>query len=186
MDQEKTGKFIARMRREKEMTQAQLGERLGVTNKTVSRWETGKSLPDIAILIELAEFYNVDINEILDGKRKDNTNVEPKELINAIANYTNHDMEIILNRIKRYSFISICALFLGIIFAIFDFSNKFYQITDLLFGLTAISIIEVLLSSNGKIEEIKKQNFSIKILFFLLVFLTVAVVLILILTGIIS
>ena len=44
MDQEKTGKFIARMRREKEMTQAQLGERLGVTNKTVSRWETGVSL----------------------------------------------------------------------------------------------------------------------------------------------
>ena len=43
MDQEKTGKFIARMRREKEMTQAQLGERLGVTNKTVSRWETGIS-----------------------------------------------------------------------------------------------------------------------------------------------
>lgn len=186
MDQTKIGAFLKDLRKHNGLTQEQLAEKLNISNRSISRWETGKSLPDIAILIELAEFYNVDINEILDGKRKDNTNVEPKELINAIANYTNHDMEIILNRIKRYSFISICALFLGIIFAIFDFSNKFYQITDLLFGLTAISIIEVLLSSNGKIEEIKKQNFSIKILFFLLVFLTVAVVLILILTGIIS
>ena len=69
MDQEKTGKFIARMRREKEMTQAQLGERLGVTNKTVSRWETGKYMPDISTLSDLSRELRVQkhVAEILTG-----------------------------------------------------------------------------------------------------------------------
>ena len=68
MDQEKTGKFIARMRREKEMTQAQLGERLGVTNKTVSRWETGKYMPDISTLSDLSRELGITVNELLSGE----------------------------------------------------------------------------------------------------------------------
>ena len=68
MDQEKTGKFIARMRREKEMTQAQLGERLGVTNKTVSRWETGKYMPDISMLSDLSRELGITVNELLSGE----------------------------------------------------------------------------------------------------------------------
>jgi len=69
MDQGKIGKFIASMRKEQGMTQEQLGARLGVTNKTISRWETGKYMPDIDKLRELSTVLNVSINELLAGER---------------------------------------------------------------------------------------------------------------------
>ena len=69
MDQEKTGKFICSVRRELGLTQEQLGERLGVTNKTISRWETGKYMPDIDKLQELSNVLGVSIHELLAGER---------------------------------------------------------------------------------------------------------------------
>ncbi len=69
MDQEKVGNFIGSLRRERGMTQEELGERLGVTNKTVSRWETGKYMPDVDKLLELAGLLGVSVNELLSGER---------------------------------------------------------------------------------------------------------------------
>ncbi len=69
MDLIKTGKFIAELRKEKGLTQEQLGEKVGVTNKTVSRWETGTYLPPADMLVIMSEFFNVSINELLAGKR---------------------------------------------------------------------------------------------------------------------
>jgi transcriptional regulator with XRE-family HTH domain len=69
MDLINTGKFIADLRKEKGLTQAQLGERIGVTNKTISRWETGVYLPPADALLALGELFNVSVNEILSGKR---------------------------------------------------------------------------------------------------------------------
>ena len=72
MDQIKVGNFIATMRREQGLTQEQLGEKLGVTNKTVSRWETGKYMPDIDKLQELSICLGVSVNELLSGEKIDN------------------------------------------------------------------------------------------------------------------
>lgn len=69
MDLIQIGKFIARLRKEKGFTQEQFGERLGVTNKTVSRWETGTYLPSADILLSMSKMFDVSINEILSGKR---------------------------------------------------------------------------------------------------------------------
>ena len=69
MDQIKTGKFIATLRKEKELTQEQLGEKLGVTNKTISRWENGNYMPDIEMLSLLAKEFDVSINELISGER---------------------------------------------------------------------------------------------------------------------
>ena len=69
MDQDKIGKFICAMRKQQGMTQEQLGERLGVTNKTISRWETGKYMPDIDKLQELYAILGISINELLAGER---------------------------------------------------------------------------------------------------------------------
>lgn len=69
MDQEKVGKFMAALRRERGMTQEELGERLGVTNKTVSRWETGRYMPDVDKLLELSGLLGVSVNELLSGER---------------------------------------------------------------------------------------------------------------------
>lgn len=69
MDLIKTGRFLSELRHEKNLTQEELGEILGVTNKTVSRWENGNYLPPAEILLLLSEQYNVSINEILSGER---------------------------------------------------------------------------------------------------------------------
>lgn len=71
MDQKKIGRFIARVRKEKELTQAELGELLGVTNKTVSRWETGNYMPDLSLLQCLCKTLDININEFLSGERLD-------------------------------------------------------------------------------------------------------------------
>lgn len=69
MELTQIGKFIAALRKEHAFTQEQLGERIGVTNKTVSRWETGTYLPPADALLAISELFDVSINEILSGKR---------------------------------------------------------------------------------------------------------------------
>ena len=66
MDQKKIGRFLKELRKEKELTQEQLAEQFHVSDRTVSRWETGSNMPDLSVLVELAEFYQVDMKEIID------------------------------------------------------------------------------------------------------------------------
>ena len=68
MNSEKTGSFIAELRKQKNMTQKELAKKLGVTDKAISRWETGRGYPDIEILPDLADVFSVSINELLNGK----------------------------------------------------------------------------------------------------------------------
>ena len=69
MDQNKFGKFIASCRKEQGMTQAVLAERLGISDRAVSKWETGKSLPDSGIMLELCGLLKINVNELLSGER---------------------------------------------------------------------------------------------------------------------
>lgn len=69
MDMVKIGSFLAQLRKEKGLTQEKLGEMLGVSNKTVSRWETGNYLPPVEMLQLLSTYYGITINEILSGQR---------------------------------------------------------------------------------------------------------------------
>ena len=69
MDVREIGVFLAELRKEKCWTQEQLGQKLGVTNKTVSRWENGNYMPPVDILLELSKLYDISINEILSGQR---------------------------------------------------------------------------------------------------------------------
>lgn len=78
MDMVKMGSFLAKLRNEHNLTQAELGEKLGVTNKTISRWETGNYMPPVEMLEELSNMYDMTINELLSGKRL--TTEEYKEM----------------------------------------------------------------------------------------------------------
>ena len=69
MDMQKIGSFLGQLRKEQGMTQEQLGEKLSVTNKTISRWETGTYMPPVEMLQMLSEMYGITINEILSGER---------------------------------------------------------------------------------------------------------------------
>jgi len=69
MDQIKIGKFIASCRKEQGMTQAMLAEKLGISDRAVSKWETGKSMPDSGIMLELCELLRINVNELLSGEK---------------------------------------------------------------------------------------------------------------------
>ena len=68
MNQEKIGRFIASCRKECGYTQASLGEKLGITDRAVSKWETGKSMPDASIMLELCNLLKISVNELLTGE----------------------------------------------------------------------------------------------------------------------
>lgn len=76
MDTIKIGEFLTTLRKEKGLTQAQLGEKMGVTNKTISRWENGNYLPSVDMLKLLSDEFNVTINEIINGERINNNDYE--------------------------------------------------------------------------------------------------------------
>ena len=97
MDQVKIGTFLRELRKEKNLTQEQIAEQFGVAARTVSRWENGNNMPDLSILVELADYYDVDIRELIDGERKsENMTEEMKDTLESVADYSVEEKEIIL------------------------------------------------------------------------------------------
>ena len=79
MNQKEIGKFIAKSRKEKKLTQMQLAEKLNITDRAVSKWETGKSMPDSSIMLELCNILGITVNELLSGEEIDTENMESYE-----------------------------------------------------------------------------------------------------------
>ena len=105
MNQQKMGEFLKHLRKDKGLTQEQLAEHFYVSSRTVSRWETGSNMPDVEMLIELADFYDVDIREIIDGERKsENMNNETKDTLKKVAEYSN---KLLIKQIIRGALIGI-------------------------------------------------------------------------------
>lgn len=99
MNQQKIGQFLKELRNEKKLTQAELAETLGVTNRSISRWENGVTMPDFDLLIELAKTYDVEVMEILDGERKDNSmDKQTEELLLKVADYDNEERKFFTKR----------------------------------------------------------------------------------------
>ena len=88
MDQKKTGAFLKELRRKKGITQEQLAEKLGVSGGTISRWGTGNNMPDISLLVEISEYFDVSIPEIIKGERKsEDMKEETKEVAEIMSDY---------------------------------------------------------------------------------------------------
>lgn len=188
MEQIKIGSFLKKLRKERKLTQGEVAEKLNVSSRSVSRWETGNTLPDISILIELSEFYEVDIKEILDGERQsEDMNDETTELMNKVVDYTSKDKEVILEKTQKYSGIAGILLLTGKILSVFDFSNRFQHITEILFEIALIFIIDVWLTCSGKVSEMKKDESKLrKYVVILVVALIVMVIFIFAMLGIIN
>ena len=107
MDTLKIGKFIARMRKEKNMTQEELAKILGVTNKTISRWENGNYMPDLSLLKPLSEALDISLNELLSGEKDINVQ-KADENISNITNYSN----LVINKVLKNVYIIL--MFLGL------------------------------------------------------------------------
>ena len=107
MNQKKIGAFLKELRKEKGITQEQLAEQLGVSGRTVSRWETGSNMPDISLLTDIADFYTVSIPEIIDGERKsEKMDEEVKEVAEKMSDYAGSEKENLVKEIRRMSIIA--------------------------------------------------------------------------------
>ena len=101
MNQEKIGKFLKELRKQKGLTQEQIAEKFNVSNRTISRWENGHNMPDLDILIEISDYYEVDLREILNGERKsENMDKEMKETVLRAVDYTNAEAERYNKRVR--------------------------------------------------------------------------------------
>ena len=114
MDQEKIGAFIRELRKERNMSQEQLAEVFNVSSKSISRWGNGKTMPDISIIIELADYFEVDIRELLQGERKnDSMEKDMKETLTMVADYSREE-----KRKLKKTFILIGLTFLAFVIGI--------------------------------------------------------------------
>lgn len=128
MDQVKIGEFLKELRKEKELTQEQLAERFNVSRRSVSRWETGNSMPDLAILVELADFYEVDLRELIEGERKaEQLDADVKDTLVKAAEYSAKERRIERRRMCRYFAIAGICLLLAILNARFGILTMIFK-----------------------------------------------------------
>ena len=124
MDQIKIGAFLKALRKEKGLTQEQLAEKLAVSGRTVSRWETGSNMPDIGMLVVLADFYGVSIPELINGERKSEImEKEVKEVAEAMSNYAGAEKSVILKRVKLISIIGLISLVIGLVMEAINYDS---------------------------------------------------------------
>ena len=93
MDQEKIGKFIAKLRKDKNMTQEELAERLGVNSRSVSRWENGKCMPDLSLLVPLSKELDTNVNDLMSGEAIDKKDYQEKfeeNVVDMVSNVAKH------------------------------------------------------------------------------------------------
>ena len=107
MDQEKIGKFIAELRKEKNMTQQELADKISVTDRAISNWENGRRLPDYSLLKDLSKELNISINELLSGERLSENKLKQKADENIIK-YS----ELINFKSMKYGIIGMCIIFI--------------------------------------------------------------------------
>lgn len=98
MDQIKIGRFIAECRKKKGLTQMELAERIGVTDRAVSKWENGRSMPDSSIMLELCELLSISVNDLLTGEvvtMKDYNEKLEKNLLDMVKQKEEHDKQLL-------------------------------------------------------------------------------------------
>ena len=134
MDQLKIGKFIAECRKQKCLTQMQLAEKLGITDKAVSKWERGVAMPDTSIMLELCDILGISVNELLSGEKIDmeNNNQKTEQLLLDMAKELEKKNKTIWTSMWVIMIASITALFAGIFVAAFLIPEGIWQLITIL------------------------------------------------------
>ena len=121
MDQLKIGKFIAECRKQKNLTQMQLAEKLGITDKAISKWERGISMPDTSIMLELCDILGVSVNELLSGEKinMENNNQKNEQLLLDMAKELEKKNKTLWSSMWAIMIVSMAVLIAGIFVAAF-------------------------------------------------------------------
>ena len=165
MDQKKIGSFLKELRNEKNVTQEQLAEVLNVSGRTVSRWETGSNMPDISILVDIADYYDVSISEIINGERKSEImNKEEREIAKSMSDYATAEKETIFKKMKMLSITGICAVGIYLFLhetGIYASSELLGRITGYFEALIFVVVILMAVFSIGSLGELRRKSMRI-------------------------
>lgn len=158
MDQKKFGHFLKELRKEKGITQEQLSETLGVSNRSISRWENGVNMPDFDLVIELANYYNVSMEELLDGERRiDMIDKKEEKTLLKVADYNNSEKMAFSRRLNLLFIVGVIAF---IIYMILDSmglasTGAYEYIADFALGLVLGILLTGVLYTSRYITKIK-------------------------------
>ena len=172
MNQQKTGEFLKHLRKEKGLTQEQLAEQFYVSSRTISRWETGSNMPDVDMLIELADFYDVDIREIIDGERKSETmDNETKDTLKKVAEYAKEETKKRGEKLRTVVMGSVCLMLISNLLFGSEHKGRFYgivaenicqNIMAFTIGLSCAGLILYALHCLGALDKISQWKKSLK------------------------
>lgn len=166
MDQIKIGTFLKLLRKEKNLTQEQLAEQLGVSTITVSRWENGNNMPDISLLSEIAEFYDVSIPELIYGERKsENMREEAKEVAETMSDYAKAEKETLVKSIRDMSLIGLIALIIYMVLgrtSVYDRNNLFRYVYGISEALIYVTVLMFPLYTTGLLSKIRIRTTNSK------------------------
>lgn len=129
MDQLKVGKFIAELRKSKKITQEELAEQLGINNRTISRWENGKNMPDISLYKPLCEILGISIEELINGEKTEKNDLKQsyeKAIINTID--SNNKVKKKMSKLIKLLLLIICIALITIISITIYYKNKYPKI----------------------------------------------------------
>lgn len=148
MNQESIGKFIAELRKEKNMTQEQLAEVLEVNVKSISRWENGKTMPDLSMLPILANELNVEVSELLNGRKM--TKEELIELKDTIERLIEYSQKEVIDKSKIWQF----NLRIGWFILVLAILNNYLHFLGVIFKPNAEEFVQGLLYGIGIAYEL--------------------------------
>ena len=142
MDQVKIGKFIADQRKQANLTQMQLAEKLGITDRAISKWETGKSLPDSSIMLELCDIFGITVNDLLSGEKisMDNYNKELENNLLEMIKQKEKTDKWLLSLEVVIGVICVAVLFAMVIIASFAPMEDWLRITLIVIGMLPLLI----------------------------------------------
>ncbi|MBR2342858.1 MAG: helix-turn-helix transcriptional regulator [Clostridia bacterium] len=134
MNQTKIGRFIAECRKRQGLTQMQLADRLGITDKAVSKWERGIAMPDTSIMLELCDILGISVNELLCGEKisMENENEKNKQLILDMARERELKNKTIWTSMWVIMTVSIIALISGLFISAFVIPEGVWQLVAIL------------------------------------------------------
>ena len=146
IDQITIGSFLRDLRKEKELTQEQLAEKFGVSSRSVSRWENGNTMPELGILVELADYYEVDIKEIIEGERKSEImEKKEKDTLRKVADYAEAEKKLVVKRRCIVTFVGTFMFMLSIMIGYIVFpglaEESFLRSDGLWLGIGVIGLV---------------------------------------------
>ena len=142
MDQIRIGRFIAECRKKKNLTQMQLAEMLNITDKAVSKWERGITMPDTSLMLELCDILGISVNELLSGEKinMENSNQKNEQLLLDMAKELEKTNKTMWSSMWAIMIVSMTALITGIFIAVFLIPEGVWQLVTIL-GICVVFLI---------------------------------------------